>query len=54
MFLLQLLIDDGVEDRGHRRALLDPRFRVVGVATGSHSVFLRMCDIVLADWFKGE
>lgn len=51
VFLLQLLVDDGVEDRGHRRALLDPRFRMVGVATGPHSVFQRMCDIVLSDHF---
>jgi hypothetical protein len=54
LILLQLLIDDGVDDRGQRNTLLDPQFRVMGVAIGPHPVFGRMCDILVAGTFTGE
>ncbi len=38
-----LLVDDGVASRGHRRNLLSDRFRVVGIAIGSHRVYRQMC-----------
>jgi uncharacterized protein YkwD len=46
-----LLVDDGVKDRGHRKSLLDPRFRFVGVACGPHTVYGTMCVIDLGDHF---
>jgi len=41
--VLQLLIDDGVESRGHRRNIMDKYSRYVGVATGTHSKYRYMC-----------
>jgi uncharacterized protein YkwD len=41
--VLQLLIDDGVESRGHRRNIMNMNTRYVGVATGPHTVYRYMC-----------
>lgn len=46
-----LLVDDGVRDRSHRKNLLDPRFRFVGVACGPHTVYGTMCVIDLGEQF---
>lgn len=49
--VVELIVDDGVRDRGHRRNLLDPAVRVAGVACGSHARFRTMCVILLAGAF---
>lgn len=41
--ILELLIDDGVADRGHRRNLLNRSFTQVGIACAPHRVYGRMC-----------
>ena len=41
--VLQLLIDDGVVSRGHRRNIMNKSSRYVGVAVGTHSVYRYMC-----------
>ena len=41
----ELLIDDGVEDRGHRQNILKTSFTHVGVAVGSHKKYKTMCCI---------
>lgn len=46
--IAELLIDDGVADRGHRRNALDPNIRVAGVACGPHATYGQMCVIVHA------
>ena len=46
--VLDLLIDDNVPDRGHRKLLLDPKFRFVGIACGNHAIYRTMCVIDLA------
>lgn len=46
--IVQLLVDDGVPDRGHRTMLLHPAYRAAGAACGSHAQYRQMCVIVLA------
>jgi len=41
--VLELLIDDGVPSRGHRRNILNPQFRYVGVAIRPHRWFGSNC-----------
>ena len=43
-----LILDDGVRDRGHRLNLLAPDFRVAGVARASHPQFRQVCVIDFA------
>ena len=47
----ELLIDDGIADRGHRKNILDPQIKLVGVSCGPHKSFRVMCDIVHAGGF---
>lgn len=46
--VIDLVVDDGVEDRGHRKILLDPSFRYAGAACGPHKVYGTMCVIDFA------
>lgn len=41
----QLVIDDGVPDRGHRELLFNRDLRYAGVGCGSHSAYGHMCVI---------
>jgi len=41
--VLQLLIDDGIESRGHRRNVMNKNSRYVGVAAGTHTRYRYMC-----------
>lgn len=43
-----LIIDDGVPDRGHRRILFDPDFRLMGVACGPHARHEIFCVLTFA------
>ena len=51
MTILQLVIDDGVEGRGHRKALFNPGFHTAGAAIGFHREYDVMTVVDLADRF---
>lgn len=46
--LIDLLVDDGVRDRGHRRILLDSRYTIAGAGCAPHRSFGTVCVIDLA------
>ncbi|HTH97262.1 MAG TPA: CAP domain-containing protein [Stellaceae bacterium] len=46
--VMELIIDDGVADRGHRTNIFDPHMRLAGIACGPHRVYGRMCVIDFA------
>ena len=50
----QLLIDDGVPDRGHRFSLLRTTHRYAGVACGNHPVHRTMCVIMMSETRDGS
>lgn len=41
----QLIVDDGVADRGHRRLIFTPMMRFAGVGCGRHKVFGTVCVV---------
>lgn len=46
--ILDLIVDDGVSSRGHRKGVLNPRYATVGVAYGPHATFGRMAAMEFA------
>jgi uncharacterized protein YkwD len=52
--VIDLVIDEGVKDRGHRKILLDPELRYAGAACGPHKVYRTMCVIDFAGPTRAE
>ena len=50
--VIQLLIDDGVSGRGHRKNQFSPAFGSAGVACGPHPRFGGMCVIDFSSGFR--
>ena len=50
----QLVIDDGVPGRGHRRTLFSPELRFAGIWCGPHARRAAMCAIDLSAWRGGR
>jgi uncharacterized protein YkwD len=46
-----LIVDDGITDRGHRKNILDPDVKMVGISCGPHKALRVMCDMVEAGGF---
>ena len=53
-FVRELIIDDGVPDRGHRTLLFSPRFRFAGAACGRHPGWRYMCVVDFSDSVPGR
>lgn len=50
--VMELIVDDGVPDRGHRRNIFSRGFGTAGVACGSHPRYGTMCVIDFAGEFR--
>ena len=50
--VMQLFVDDGVFDRGHRNTMIDARLNLVGIASCEHAVYKHMAVLVYADAFE--
>jgi uncharacterized protein YkwD len=50
--VMQLIIDDGVPDRGHRKNIFSAGFTTAGVECGSHPRFGSMCVMDFASGFR--
>ena len=49
-----LLVDDGVPDRGHRKNIFDPTARLVGIACAPHPRYTTVCVIVQTGGFVAK
>jgi uncharacterized protein YkwD len=52
--VLWLLIDDGVDDRGHRLNFFRPEYNFIGVHACSHPVYFTICVITFAGQYSEQ
>jgi uncharacterized protein YkwD len=46
--VVQLIVDSGIPDRGHRQIIFDPTLQAAGVGCGRHAVYGELCVIDFA------
>lgn len=49
--VIQLIVDDGVRDRGHRTNIYNDKFKMVGISCGLHPMYGSMCVMDFAGGF---
>ena len=49
--IANLFVDDGDQTRGNRQNLLNPKFKLIGVATGNHKAYQYSTVILFARYF---
>lgn len=54
LVVMELIIDDGVRGRGHRKNIFDPGFTTAGAACGPHPMYGSMCVIDFAVGYKSR
>lgn len=54
LMVMELIIDDNVPDRGHRKNIFGHAFTVAGAACGSHPVYRNMCVMDFAGAFQNK
>jgi uncharacterized protein YkwD len=52
--VLRLLIDDGVSNRGHRRAVMSSKYAKAGIAAGPHKRYRHICVIDYAQVYTSH
>lgn len=50
-FVMQLLIDDGIESLGHRKNILEPKYQWIGIAIEPHKTYRTNCVMDFAEKF---
>jgi len=54
LMVMELIIDDGVPDRGHRKNIFTRSLSVAGAACGPHPTYRTMCVMDFAGGFKSR
>jgi len=54
LMVVELIVDDGVPDRGHRKNIFTHDFAVAGAACGPHPLYRSMCVMEFASQYKSR